>query len=741
VNLKFSGNSADVTLVGVIVGGTLLHSTMRATVALVVVAAGLAPRSAAGGESISEEDLTLAGLLDTRPEVWSATRAPQNTYEAPAIVTTVTRDQILAWGYRSVAEVLGHALGFYVVDDHATTNVAVRGVSGGLYADSSIIKVLIDGHSVAFQSTGGNWLGPELVPLSAVERIEIVRGPASALFGADAFLGVVNIVTRGGRSLDGATAWVTGGRVGDHLAGDVDASAGFEARTLDVMASVRRTGEDLSGLTLPSSSPAPSIPAYNRGATRAQGLDQRATSALARVGWRPRAGTELGLFGYYSAADRGDEFGSLYQLARSDDNAPIYSANRVALHQLRAGITWDQSLGSKVQLSLHGSAFQGGPGADSRLEVGSEFYYVRRQYGFRGGDGDLQVDWSVRPALRVTGGASLLVDDELLPSRIGVAKQLINGSAPGDVIDSISVYQGRKTFRNAGAYLQGVWHAVDQLLGVTAGGRFDRHNIYGDQLSARVGLVSSPTETLHAKLLYGSAFKAPSPFLLYSVPSAIGDVTGNPQLKPQYVRTAEGQVAWQPVDLLELSSDVAYSVLTYKTEFVQQGLNDFARNVARDATLSWETAAELKVGSNLRARLSFETQRTLRRTGEEGYSAAVIGSGGGIYPRLMVHGGLVAQPPRWPVRAMVQASYIGSRRASDENILRNGGPYDLPPYLLLEAGLSTVGFHLFGAKTREVSFSVMGKNLLDSAGPAPGFRGVDYPLTPRSFFLQMNLTL
>src|SRR4051812_6240001 len=139
------------------------------------------------------EDIDLAYLLNTPDDVWTASRTHQKNYEAPAIVTTVTREQIEVWGYRSVAEVLDHLDGFYVVDDHSLPNLAVRGVSGGLYADSSIVKVLIDGHSLAFHSTGGNWLGPELVPLSAIERIEVVRGPASALFGADAFLGVINI--------------------------------------------------------------------------------------------------------------------------------------------------------------------------------------------------------------------------------------------------------------------------------------------------------------------------------------------------------------------------------------------------------------------------------------------------------------------------------------------------------------------------------------------------------------------
>src|SRR4029453_15348628 len=99
------------------------------------------------------------------------------------------------WGFRSIAEGLSHLLGFYVIDDHTLPNLAVRGSSGGLSSESSIVKVLINGHSVAFSSTGGNWLGPELIPLSSIERVEIIRGPASALYGADAFPGALNIPT------------------------------------------------------------------------------------------------------------------------------------------------------------------------------------------------------------------------------------------------------------------------------------------------------------------------------------------------------------------------------------------------------------------------------------------------------------------------------------------------------------------------------------------------------------------
>jgi iron complex outermembrane receptor protein len=698
---------------------------------LVVAAVSWSGPARAGGDI---EEVDLAALLSTPEEVWTATKTEQKNYEAPAIITTVTREQIGVWGYRSISEVLSHLLGFYVVDDHTSPNLAVRGISGGLYADSSIVKVLIDGHSVAFHATGGNWLGPELIPLSAVERIEVVRGPASALFGADAFLGVINIKTRSGKSLTGANAWLAGGRAGSKLATDADVSAGFEKNDVDVLVALRRSSQNLSGLTLPDSSPAPSLPASKEGSRTAEVLDQVSTSALARITYRPRPGTELGLFGYYSAFSRGEEFGALYQLA----------GNRVSLSQVRAGLFWEQTLSPTLRLSFKGQGFQGRPGKDNRLEVGSEFYYVRRDFSFRGVDADGQVEWTPARAegkVRLVAGASAFIDDEKLPSRIGVAKQDTDAAPAGGVIDAISIYQGHKTFLNSGAYLQGMWKAIDEWLSLTGGLRFDQHNVYGNRLSERVGLVSSPLSNLHAKLLYGSAFKAPSPTLLYAIPSAIGDVVGNPQLKPQYVRTAELQLSWEPTEFISLSTNGVYNVLSDKTEFVQQGINKVARNVSRAATLSWETMAEVSYRSILRTHISVEAQRTVRDTGQDGYSADVVGTAGGIYPNLMVHGGVAAQPTGLPLRGTVQASYIGKRRASDTNILLNGGPYSLPPYVLLEAGLATTRFDLFGLERHEISFALTGKNLLGAKGPTPGFSGVDYPLFPRTFFLQMNLSL
>jgi outer membrane receptor for ferrienterochelin and colicins len=688
------------------------------------------------------DELDLQTLLNTPVDVWTPTKAPQKSYEAPSIITIVTREQIAVWGHRSMAEVLGHLLGFYIVDDHTAPNVVVRGTSGGLYSDSSLIKVLINGHPVSFSSTGGNGLGPELIPLSAIERVEIIRGPASALYGADAFLALINIQTRQRESVNGGTAWLAMGRTGEKFASDVDLTLGTDRGVIEAMIAFRHTQQDLSGIELPASSPAPNIPDYNAHTRTANGLDQESTSALATVTLRPREGRTLGLFAYYSLMQRGSEFGSLVQLANGyNPRNNTYAENRVSQWQLRSGLQYDESIAERWNLSLRGQYFQGGPRDDDHLEVGSDFYYVRRRYGFRGGDVDAHVEWAPRPGLQLTAGASLFIDHERLPSRIGIAKQPAQELKAGDVIETISVYQGRKLFLNTAAYLQGTWQTFEGRVGLTGGLRYDRHNIYGGQLSRRIGLVGSPRPNLHAKLLHGSAFQAPSPLLLYAVPSASGDVVGNAELKPQYVNTFEFQIEYQPIPSLGLSTDVAYSLIDDKTEFVQQGINKVARNVARVATLSWESKAELKFRDWLNGHVSYELSHTVQRTGQEGYVGQVIGPQGGIYPRMMIHAGLAAQLGSLPMRAAVLGSYIGTRRASGTNILLNAGSYTLPSYYLLEANLATRGFRILRDPAQEVSFSLSGKNLLGATGPTPGFSGVDYPLAPRSLFLQMNLGL
>src|SRR5512145_1463112 len=179
------------------------------------------------------DDLDLVKLLNV--EVSTATKTAVSIEDAPAVITVVTREDIERWGYQSVAEVLAHTVGFYLVDDHVIPDAGVRGMSGGLSAESGSVKVMIDGRSVAYRATSGNWLGVELIPLGSIQQIEIIRGPASALYGADAFLGVVNIITVKPDKLRPLRLRGAAGVTETNPGGRVDAVGGGTIGPFDVM--------------------------------------------------------------------------------------------------------------------------------------------------------------------------------------------------------------------------------------------------------------------------------------------------------------------------------------------------------------------------------------------------------------------------------------------------------------------------------------------------------------------------
>src|SRR5207249_133296 len=100
------------------------------------------------------------------------------------------------------------------------------------------------------------------------------------------------------------------------------------------------------------------------------------------------------------------------------------------------------------------------------------------------------------------------------------------------------------------------------------------------------------------------------------------------------------------------------------------------------------------------------------------------------------HAGVLARLPWAPVRVGLEASWVGSRPATEFNALQNDAAYALPPYLQLDAVLSTVGLHPFGR--RETGVLLRCTNLGNARGPDPGYGGVDYPLRPRTVFLQLT---
>ena len=694
--------------------------------------------SAIRGQDLSTLDLE--ALLEN--VVVTATKSEIREDQAPAITTVINREEIQRWGYQSVAEVLTHVAGVYVIDDHILPNIGVRGISGGLRSESGLVKVMIDGHSVAFRSTSGNWLGPELIPLSIVQQIEVIRGPVSALYGADAFLGVINIVTRKAEQLQGGEIALTGNHEGGH-AGDYagnygqshDMALGATAGDWQLLAAIKTSAENRSGLALPTSSPAPKLGNSAPADLRAHDLELGSTVAFVRAGYQLGKRGNLGLIGYLSEIDRGAEFADWAQLTHNLDNNGRQNGTKISLRQGMVGLDLDVRLGANFDLRVNGLFFAGGPTSRDRIEVGSDLYYVKRDFGYHGFDAGSEVIWHPTPTFNVLLGAGMILDHEKLQNVYDVLKSSL-GSRPGERSGDQSLAMedaGSKNMSNVGANTLVMWtpHAMVTL---TGGLRYDHHSVYGDKVSGRLGGVVALLPKLHLKILYGSAFKAPSPQLLYGSPMAPGDIAGNQGLKPSYVHTIETQLSYRPNRYLLLTSGVAYSYLLDQAAFSQQGINQVALNISRVGSISWESELRFDYKRKVAAYGNLTINRTIYSQSNDNYVANLASFGNAAYPMVVANAGVSTEIPHLPLRASAELSSVGSRRSSSANALEAGGRYDLAPYSLVGGNLRTVGLHLLPNK--ETTLLLVVRNVTDRRYSDPGFAGVDYPQLGRTFFLQ-----
>ena len=137
-----------------------------------------------------------AELRYSPPSVKAASKSLLSVDEAPASISVITREEIQGFGYSTLAEALSAIRGFSTSNDRLYNYVGIRGFSppGDL---NTRVLILWDGHALNDIWAGQGYAGRELaVSLDEVDRIEIVRGPGSALYGTGAFFAVINVVPR-----------------------------------------------------------------------------------------------------------------------------------------------------------------------------------------------------------------------------------------------------------------------------------------------------------------------------------------------------------------------------------------------------------------------------------------------------------------------------------------------------------------------------------------------------------------
>lgn len=170
------------------------------------------PLSAWSEQGLDFTALSLEQLSDT--EVISTSDFAQQVVDAPSAVSVVTAVEIERFGYRTIAEILNSMRGLHISQDRNYAYLGGRGYSANDYAGR--IMILIDGYAAADNYFNQIYIGNDgYLDTALIERVEYAPGPGSAIYGNNAFLGVVNIITRKGRDFQGFDTTVTRGSHGE----------------------------------------------------------------------------------------------------------------------------------------------------------------------------------------------------------------------------------------------------------------------------------------------------------------------------------------------------------------------------------------------------------------------------------------------------------------------------------------------------------------------------------------------
>lgn len=454
-------------------------------------------------------------------QVYSASRHLQDARDAPSSVTVVTAEQIQEYGYRSLADILESVRGFYITYDRDYSYIGVRGF-GRLGDWNSRVLILVDGHRTNNNILGQAMVGTEfLVDVDLIDRVEIIRGPSSSLYGADAFFAVINVITRKAPKLKGVELSFAPGSFGTYQG---RATYGGVYRGVDMLLS--GTFYDSQGPTL--FFPQFNSPATNNGITANTDYEnsQHIESTLNYRGFT--------LQGLFSARDKGvptGYFGTAF-------NQP--ATRNLDYHQY-FDLSYEHSVGEGWQLTARTSYdqirlqaplvyFTAGPGSPTTLQT----------YSFRGNwwDGDAKLSGTVLEKHKVTVGTEIT---ENLRQDQGFA-QTGSPFSPEPYGSSIWALYAQDEFAVTGKFT------------ISAGLRYDRYSTFGGTTNPRLGLIYRLFHPTTLKLLYGSAFRAPAPF---EVRPGFGPAyEDNPGLRPEIIRGLEGVVEQQIGPHFAVSSSV-----------------------------------------------------------------------------------------------------------------------------------------------------------------------------------------
>lgn len=498
-------------------------------------------KEAAGFEFEDIEELNLDDLLNTTVSI--ATGKVQRIEEAPGIVSVITDEEIRRLGARTLEDVLKSVPGFEVLTDNSGLDrIVVRGVPG---FTSQNVLLMYNGHRLNDNVTGSGTDVNYDIPLANIKKIEIIRGPGSALFGANAFVGVINLVTYSAETLDGLE--VLGGG-GSFATQDYSVQYGKTLGGVGLYGSLQFTDTDGAVLPVPADAqtfldqavapygipPASRAPGFTESARRGLFADFRLSSPRWKAQIRIKDEDSDGYIGMADALGNGS------LIEPSQINMDVSYTYPVS----EKGSVFARVLLSRIQILHHIEVYP--PGFTVVIPDYPPLTFpdgilndlASRSFRFAG---DLRIDYRLFEENNLTVGTSFesesTYDIETNANYDPVTLLPLPGIQPSSI-----KHLPDRTRDIASFFVQDTWNP-GRSVGLTAGVRYDHYNDFGDTINPRAALVWRFSQEWNVKLLYGRAFRAPALFEMFV---AIPGQSGSPDLRASTIHTLEAALGYSP---------------------------------------------------------------------------------------------------------------------------------------------------------------------------------------------------
>lgn len=679
----------------------------------------------AAAQTSEEDELALA--YGDKSSVSIATGSQQAIVRAPAVASVITAQDIDAMGATDLDQVLESVPGLHVSYSNQAFNplYGFRGIVTGYNAQ---VLMLVNGIPITNEFTGNRsqiWGG---MPVDNVARIEVIRGPGSALYGADAFSGVINIITKTAGDIKGMEYGLRAGsfhtrdgwvQYGGNL-GPIEAAFYLRAGHTDGQNGMidKDFASALDALFGTHTSFAPGKVNAVRNA-----LDLRADLAYDklrfRLGYQKReVGIGAGLAEALDPYSRAPVSRLYADLTYHDTNwVPNWDITGIV------GYYDDRERQGDPPYMLFPPGSFGGAFPDGAF--GNPGHSERHYHG------SLSVFYTGFSSHRIRMGTGFRIDD-LYETR--EEKNFNFVSIPGvgpvfmplpsmvDASDNPAMVFMQPHKRHLSyVYAQDEWHiAKDWML--TAGVRHDQYSDFGGTTNPRIALVWDAAYNVVVKAMHGRAFRAPNFTELYSINNPVN--TGNPRLRPETIVTDELAFSWQPQQSLQTNLNLFH----YRMADIIQ----FVPNADPTSGLTAQNTGA-QTGRGLELEAVWDVARGLRLTGNlsvQHSTDSASGKDAGLAP----HRRLFARAdwrfaPLWQLGATANHVADRARQPGDTRP-------QVPDYTTVDLTLRREKVagnwefrasvtNLFDRDAREPSF-------------APGNIPNDLPLPGRAFYIQFE---